>query len=62
MAKSLNVKENKDLFNSKLERLEAHKNSIDLTPLDYPFTIGEVKKAVLSSKEGKSSSDDLILN
>ncbi len=49
-------------LNSKLKRLEAHKNSIDLTQLDYPFTIGEVKKAIFSSKAGKSSSDDLILN
>ncbi len=58
LAKSLNIEENNDFFNSKLKRLEAHKNNIDLTQLDYPFTIGEVKKAILSSK----TSDDLILN
>ncbi len=50
------------LFNSKLKRLEAHKNSIDLTQLDNSFTIGEVKKVLLSSKAGKSSNDNLILN
>ncbi len=45
-----------------IKRLEAHKNSIDLTQQDYPFTIGEVKKAILSSMTGKSYTDNLILN
>ncbi len=35
---------------------------MDLAELDFPFTTKEVKAAILSSKKGKSSSDDLILN
>ncbi len=35
---------------------------MDLVELDFPFTIKEVKAAIISSKNGKSSSDDLILN
>ncbi len=35
---------------------------MDLAELDFSFTIKEVKAAILSSKKGKSSSDDLILN
>ncbi len=35
---------------------------MDLAEFDFPFTIKEVKAAILSSKKVKSSSDDLILN
>ena len=62
LAKDLDTGDNNDSLNPVLVRLEAHKNNMDLTELDFPFTIKEVKAAILSSKGGKSSSDDLILN
>ncbi len=61
-AKDLELEGSMDYINSVLEKLEENKCTIDLAELDFPFTIKEVKAAIHSSKKGKSSSDDLILN
>ena len=49
-------------INTKLKKLEKDKFLINMTDLDYPFTIKEIKSAIKSSRNGKSSSDDLVLN
>ncbi len=46
----------------KLLVLEENRYAEHLTKLDFPFTISEIKAAIKSSKNGKSSSDDLLLN
>ncbi len=62
LAKDLEREGSKHNINSVLEMLEESKSTMDLAELDFPFTTKEVKAAILSSKKGKSSNDDLILN
>ncbi len=62
LANDLELQRSKDHIKSVLQKLEENKSTMDLVELDFPFTIKEVKAAIISSKNGKSSSDDLILN
>lgn len=49
-------------INRRLIELEKNRYAEHMTKLDFPFIISEVKSAIKSSKSGKSSSDDLVLN
>ena len=62
LANDLGIEGNNNQIKTALEKLEENRSNMNMTELDFPFTTKEVKKAILSSKNGKSSSDDLILN
>ena len=61
LAKDVAIEGSTDQIKSGLENVEENESTVDLAEWIFPFTIKEVKAAIVSSKKGKSSSDDLIL-